>query len=183
MLTDIAEGLGNAARNLASTSRSDVGTLAVKSVKVDIEFEMATRRTADGTQVGLGVRTFAFGFGVDRNAVDERRINRGRVELEIVAVPLAAPSSSSSSPAPVPAEPEPPAPPPTGPTPAERMREAVALLRARVGGLDIPVRARREIERRMAAIDKLIDNGDLAAATNQLVDLGPVLDQLTGWNG
>lgn len=185
ILTDIAQGLGDAARKVAIASRSDIGALAVKGAKVDIEFEMASRRSADGVAAGVGVRTFSFGFGVNREAVDERRINRGRIELEIVAVPVAT-EAADLPPKPVaidpPAKPvivEPPAP----PDPAAKMREALSALRAELKKRKVPARARAEIEKRLAAIGRQIDSGDLAGATAGLLELQPILAALPGGGG
>lgn len=176
ILTDIAQGLGDAARKVAIASRSDIGALAVKGAKVDIEFEMASRRSADGVAAGVGVRTFSFGFGVNREAVDERRINRGRIELEIVAVPVAT-EAADLPPKPVAIDP------PAPPDPAAKMREALSALRAELKKRKVPARARAEIEKRLAAIGRQIDSGDLAGATAGLLELQPILAALPGGGG
>jgi hypothetical protein len=176
ILTDIAGGLGVAARKVAQDSRSELGALAIKGAKVDIEFEMASRRNTDGASAGLGMRSFSFGFGVNREAVDERRINRGRIELEIVAVPLAAAAGE------VPSQPvvvEPAATPDSG----ARMRAALAALHTDLEQRKIPARARAEIEKRLAGISKQLDRGDLTAATAGLLALQPILAALPGGGG
>ncbi len=86
VLTDIATGIGNAASLLPDKSRSAVGAMAVRSAKVHVEFEMAQAVSTGSSFVGVGMKSASFGITTTREAVEERQINRGVIDLEIVAI-------------------------------------------------------------------------------------------------
>jgi hypothetical protein len=179
MLTDIAQGIGAAARTVVVESRSDIGGLAVKGAKVEVEFEMASHASAEGVSAGLGVRTFSFGFGVNKEAVDERRTNRGRIELEIVAVPVGTAAPTEVTPAPAPAPVADPGPGPKVDAGA-RMKQALAALWDQLSGARIPATVRARAEKQLTEAEKLIDKGDLAKATAALVQLQPLVARIAG---
>lgn len=173
MLTDIAQGLGAAARLVVEQSKSEVGAIAVKGARVDVEFEMASRATSDAAGARLGVRTFSFGFGVNREAVEERRINRGRIEIEIAAVPLVATPAAPEVDKPSDADPQ-------TVDAATRMKKAIAVLRKRLDATDVAPRLRSTIENALDRIDAFAAAGDLAAATAALLELQPFFEQPPG---
>ena len=86
-LVDIATGIGQGSANLTALSQSPVGTLAVKTAEVVIDFEMtsnAFRREGDLTLPALGVKSLT--FAVARSGEEKRDTNRGKITLQIVSV-------------------------------------------------------------------------------------------------
>jgi hypothetical protein len=181
MLVDIAQGIGAAGRKVVTESRTDIGGLAVKGAKVDVEFEMASHSSSEGVSAGLGVRTFSFGLGVNKEAVDERRTNRGRIELDIVAVPVGEAAPADVTPLPPPA-----ADPGKGPIVVDagtRIKDAIAALRDQLAGAQIPTKVRAQVEKQLTQAEDLINKGDLAKGTAALVRLQPVIARIVGGRG
>jgi hypothetical protein len=91
MLVDIASGIGGAARTLPEASRSEVGAVAMRGAKVEVEFELSSAARTDSAtnSFGLGVRTFRFGGAQSQTETQSR--NTGRITLDIVAIMEPAP--------------------------------------------------------------------------------------------
>ncbi len=90
MLLDVVKAVGEAAGQLPILSRSPVGAIALHRAKITMSFELtSSAQTSDAsTGVGpmLGVKSLTFGVASTENSVEDRAVNRGVIDLEIVAI-------------------------------------------------------------------------------------------------
>lgn len=113
LLLDIAGALGQAHARLVDESATSLGTLVVKTARLDIGFDFSAQAHKTTSGVGLRVRPTS-GFGISAETTGDARqaraANRATVSLEIVNV---APLIEGAGPPPsAPGPPIAPAPPP-----------------------------------------------------------------------
>src|SRR3982750_4468846 len=89
MLHDIANGLGYAHHTLWDTSKTPIGTLAVKDAEIKIEFEMSSRGSSrndvldlPGGLPVLGAKTFSLGS----TTLEASKTNHATLTVKIVNV-------------------------------------------------------------------------------------------------
>jgi hypothetical protein len=193
-LTDIAKGIGDAARTIPERSRSEVGALAVKRALVQLDFELAvaTSRSSQGVEAGptLGVRTVRFGAGVASETRTSTGVSRGHIELEVVAIQdVAKNADDDESP-----EREPPAPPKgdDNPKPGQRpdleepsidvgdLRAAVEIWGRRLASGLLSQKDQQAVSDAIRHVEALLARGDVAGAAQLLAQLAVEYDQLEG---
>lgn len=83
LLSSVGSGIGAANRQLVANSSSTVGTLAVKSADVKLQFELSSTSTENGLVVPKpGAKTIT--FGTERTQVESS--NKCEINLHIVSV-------------------------------------------------------------------------------------------------
>jgi hypothetical protein len=176
MLTDIARGVGEAARILPERSRSPIGAVAVKGVTVNLNFELSAAAVAREAGVGplLGMKSVVFGLGYGERAVEERQLNTGAIALEIVAIPPAEPAPD------VPAAPKRPLRPEPSGDELEKLAKLLENLRTALAAADLDPPLRREAERLLASAARALAEGDASAASVALEQIAALLDAARG---
>ena len=64
VLRDISSALGLAARTIVETSSTPIGTLAVKTAQLTVDFDILSSQTTDQAEVGLRIRPGTLGVGM-----------------------------------------------------------------------------------------------------------------------
>ncbi|HUQ07940.1 MAG TPA: hypothetical protein VM261_35840 [Kofleriaceae bacterium] len=85
-LRTIGEGLGAAAKAIVVQSRSDVGTLAVKTAEITVEVELTARAEKNGVGIEPGSPVGITGLRFVTDEQSKHMTNRATVKLTVVAV-------------------------------------------------------------------------------------------------
>jgi hypothetical protein len=143
-----------AGRTIALESANPFGGLAVKTARLDFQFEMSVTSDLKGVTVGMGLRNSLFGPTVATGTDRQESSNRGSITLEIVAV-----------------APEPPAPlPPPGVPP-----KALAAFGRKLEALSAALLAADWPADRVGRVQALIDVAEQAAQGGDLTGAEAVL--------
>ncbi len=175
MLRDIAEGIGGAARILPTVSRSEVGAVAMRRATVAIDFELSSAAKRTDDSIGLGAKTFLFGFGASTETTETKVLNHGRIEMEIVAI--VEPEEGERPKTATPAQPGPPVKAPT-PLSADQIRQALAIIQGELHNLPLDEEARGKIEAKIAEIHAAISAGDLHLANELLQYIKDIVQEV-----
>jgi hypothetical protein len=163
LLTDIGRGIGSANRELAVSSRSVIGSLAVKSASVNLSFEMTSTASQRRDSVSAGGPLFgAKTLSIGTQTFDQNQTNRCTIGLEIVAVPDAA---SAPPGVPKPDRPDVPKPDAPGadarriPDDPGKLRVLLAELRRLAKDLQAPEHLKKEIDQDLEKLEQLLGAG------------------------
>lgn len=147
MLTDIGRGIGLANKELVMRSKSDLGSLAVKTADVTVSFEITSVAEKSKYNVSsdypllLGAKTLSFGT----DTFEEKQINRCTITLNIVAVAPATEKETSPS---VTGKP--------GTIPDDMMPDFVKTLGDKISMLDLSPEMAKTVEQDMKAIKEMV---------------------------
>ena len=160
LLTDIGRGIGSANRELAVSSRSVIGSLAVKSASVNLSFEMTSTASQRRDSVSAGGPLFgAKTLSIGTQTFDQNQTNRCTIGLEIVAVPDAAPTPPGVPKPDRPDVPKPDADAGRIPDDPAKLRVLLAELRRLAKDLQAPEHLKKEIDQDLEKLEQLLGAG------------------------
>lgn len=103
VLSDVAGALGTAAKTLVETSATHIGTLAVKTAELTVDFDIMATKTGDNAETGVHIRPGTLAVSNDQEHTEVRWSNHSTLRLQIVSVlPDVAPDAVQPIPAPMP---------------------------------------------------------------------------------
>ena len=86
VIRNVAAALGVGARTIVETSSTEIGTLAVKSADLAIDFDISSTQTTDGSDVGLRIRPGTLSISSDTERTVNQFSNHATLRLSIVSV-------------------------------------------------------------------------------------------------
>ncbi len=86
VLNDVSAALGDAARTIVDRSSTEVGTLAVKTAQLTVDFDISSSSSTEGAGGGLRLRPGSVRVSGDAHNAQSNWSNHATLTLEIVSV-------------------------------------------------------------------------------------------------